>query len=95
MRAALLARAAPVHDFGSVVAGQLAEAIVAVNNRPLHNLCISQQEAGLCMKTRRGGGGARDGVQTLIKLGCFLIGPNEIIIEKASAARTALQKLPD
>lgn len=42
----LLAHATPVHDFSSVVAGQLAESIVAVNNRPLHDLCISQQETG-------------------------------------------------
>lgn len=47
----LLARAAPVHDFSSVVSRQLAESIVAVNDRPLHDLCISQQETGFCNKT--------------------------------------------
>lgn len=42
-----LARAALVHDFSSVVARQLAETVIAVNNRPVHNLRISQQETGL------------------------------------------------
>lgn len=40
------ARAALVHDLGSVISGELAESIVAVNNRPLHDLRISQQETG-------------------------------------------------
>lgn len=42
----LLARATPVHDLSSVVARQFAESIVAVYNRPLHYLCISQKETG-------------------------------------------------
>lgn len=48
---ALLARAAAVHDVSSVEAGQLAEAIVAVNNRPLYDLRVPQQEASFCRKT--------------------------------------------
>lgn len=43
----LLACAALVHDFSSVVSGQFAETIIAVNNRPVDNLRIPQQEAGL------------------------------------------------
>lgn len=44
----LLACAALVHDLSSVVSGQLAESIIAVYDRPLHNLCIPQQETGFC-----------------------------------------------
>lgn len=44
------ARAAPVHDFGSVVSGQFTEPVIAVNNRPVHDLRISQQETGFCNK---------------------------------------------
>lgn len=51
---ALLARAAAVHDFRSVETRQLAEAIVAVNNRPLYDLRIPQQEARFCRKTGDG-----------------------------------------
>lgn len=40
------AGAALVHDFGSVITWQLAESIIAVYHRPLHDLCVSQQEAG-------------------------------------------------
>jgi len=46
----LLARAASVHDFSSVVSRELAESIVAVNDWPLHDLCVSQQETGFCKK---------------------------------------------
>lgn len=49
----LLACAALVHDFSSVVPRQLAETVIAVNNRPVHNLRISQQETGLWNKIRR------------------------------------------
>lgn len=51
--AALLAGAAAVHDLSSVEARQLAETIVAVHNRPLHNLCVSQQETRFYVKTWR------------------------------------------
>lgn len=37
-------------------ARQLAESVIAVNYRPLHNLGVSQEEAGLCEK---GGGVSR------------------------------------
>lgn len=43
----LLAGAALVHDFRSVVSRQLAETVIAVNHRPVDNLRVSQQEAGL------------------------------------------------
>lgn len=49
-----LACAALVHDFSSVVPRELAETIVAVNNRPVHNLGISQQETGLWNKIQGG-----------------------------------------
>lgn len=40
------ARAALLHDLGPVEARQLAESVIAVNYRPLHNLSVSQEEAG-------------------------------------------------
>lgn len=47
------AGAALLHDLSSVEARQLAEPIIAVDDRPLHDLGVSQQEAGLCgHKTR-------------------------------------------
>lgn len=46
----LPARAALLHDLGPVEARQLAESVIAVNYRPLHDLGVSQEEAGLCEK---------------------------------------------
>lgn len=45
MKSILLACAALVHHICSVVSRQLAESIIAVNDWPLQDLCISQQEA--------------------------------------------------
>lgn len=41
------ARAALLHDLGSVVTGQFAEAIVAVDDRPVHDLSVPQYEVGI------------------------------------------------
>lgn len=46
----LLAGAALVHDLRSVVSRELAETVIAVNHRPVDNLRVSQQEAGLWNK---------------------------------------------
>lgn len=43
----LPAGAALLHDLSSVEARQLAEAVIAVDHRPLHDLSVSQEEAGL------------------------------------------------
>lgn len=43
----LPACAALLHDLGPVEARQLAESVIAVNYRPLHDLGVSQEEAGL------------------------------------------------
>lgn len=40
--------AALLHDLSPVEARQLAESVIAVNYRPLHDLGVSQEEAGLC-----------------------------------------------
>lgn len=45
LKSILLACAALVHHLCSVVSRQLAESIIAVNDWPLQDLCISQQEA--------------------------------------------------
>lgn len=43
----LPAGAALLHHLGAVEAGQLAEAVVAVDDGPLHDLSVPDQEAGL------------------------------------------------
>lgn len=43
----LPAGAALLHHLGTVEAGQLAESIVAVDDGPLHDLSVPDQEAGL------------------------------------------------
>lgn len=45
--ACLPAGAALLHDLGAVEAGQLAEAVVAVDDGPLHDLSVPYEEAGL------------------------------------------------
>lgn len=47
------ARAALLHDFSTMVTGQLAESIVAVDNRPIHNLGITQNKIGVCQEIMR------------------------------------------
>lgn len=39
--------AALLHDLGPVEARQLAESVIAVHYGPLHDLGVSQEEAGL------------------------------------------------
>ncbi len=41
------ARAAFLHDLCSVVSRQLAEAVITINYRPVHNLSVPQQETCL------------------------------------------------
>lgn len=53
----LPAGAALLHHLGSVVARQLAEAIVAVDDGPVHYLSVSQNKVGVCT----GGGGGHMG----------------------------------
>lgn len=43
----LPARAALLHHLSPVEARQFAESVIAVNYRPLHDLGVSQEEAGL------------------------------------------------
>lgn len=45
----LPAGAAFLHHLCSVVPGQLAETIVAVDDGPVHNLGISQDKVGVCL----------------------------------------------
>lgn len=45
--AGLPAGAAPLHDLGAVEARQLAEAVIAVDHGPLHDLGVAYEEAGL------------------------------------------------
>lgn len=51
----LPAGAALLHDLCPVEARQLAESVIAVNHRPLHDLGVSQEEAGLCGEEEGGG----------------------------------------
>lgn len=75
----VLARAAPVHDLSSVVTRQLAESIVAVHDRPLQDLCISQQEAGFCRKEKQMRGGEHRSLkQTSDYWGHILRGPEPV-----------------
>lgn len=45
--ACLPAGAALLHHLGAVEAGQLAEAVIAVDDGPLHDLSVAYEEAGL------------------------------------------------
>ena len=47
LMAASPARAALLHHLGPVEARQLAESVIAVDDGPLDNLGVSQEEAGL------------------------------------------------
>lgn len=49
----LPAGAAFLHHLCSVVPGQLAEAIVAVDDGPVHNLGISQHKVGVCLTVNK------------------------------------------
>lgn len=69
------ARAALLHDLSPVEARQLAESVIAVNYRPLHDLGVSQEEAGLC--GRHGGRGVGGGHVSRIK-------PNQTISRKVA-----------
>lgn len=42
--------AALLHDFSTMVTRQLAESIIAVDNRPIHNLGIPQNKIGVCQE---------------------------------------------
>lgn len=50
----LPAGAALLHHLCSVVARQLAEAIVAVDDGPVHDLSISQNKVGVCTEAKQG-----------------------------------------
>lgn len=50
----LPACAALLHNFGPVETRQFAESVIAVNYRPLHDLGVSQEEAGLWKKEEDG-----------------------------------------
>lgn len=61
----LPAGAALLHHLCSVVARQLAEAIVAVDDGPVHDLSVSQNKVGVCTEAkqgedREGGGGGEE-----------------------------------
>lgn len=47
------ASAALLHDFSTMVTRQLAESIIAVDNRPIHNLGIAQNKIGVCQEIKR------------------------------------------
>lgn len=47
------AGAALLHDFSSVVARELAESIVTVDNGPIHNLGVPQNKIGVWHKTSK------------------------------------------
>lgn len=47
------ASAALLHDFSTMVTRQLAESIIAVDNRPIHNLGITQNKICVCQDIMR------------------------------------------
>lgn len=57
----LPAGAALLHHLRSVVARQLAEAIVAVDDGPVHDLSVSQDKVGVCTEAKQGEGRGGEG----------------------------------
>lgn len=52
----LPASAAFLHDFSTVVAGKLTEAIIAVNDGPVYDLSVPQHKVSVCGKSTGGHG---------------------------------------